>query len=145
MHISIKFCLDFFITSRSIHVVLIGFQYIFVSFRILVYFVALRNISFRFVSFVAFRFRFVAQYNPVSCVKLFLFCSFNDIFFMKTEIMNIRVPVKCETKQKRNEMKRNETEQNETKSNETKRNRSKRNDIFPKRNVTRKNEKFNMA
>ena len=36
------FCLDFFITSRSIHVVLIVFQYIFVSFRILVYFVALR-------------------------------------------------------------------------------------------------------
>ena len=75
MHISIKFCLDktFFITSRSIHVVLIGFQYIFVSFRILVYFVSLRilvyfvafrNISFRFVSFVAFRFRFVVQYNP---------------------------------------------------------------------------------
>ena len=83
MHISIQFCLDFFITSRSIHVVLIGFQYIFVSLRILVYFVSLRfvlhfsifrfvafrfafqYISFRFVSFVAFRFRFVVQYNPL--------------------------------------------------------------------------------
>jgi hypothetical protein len=45
MHISIKFCLDFFITSRSIHVVPIGFYYIFVSFRILVYFVSLRFVS----------------------------------------------------------------------------------------------------
>ena len=113
MHISIKFCLDFFITSRSIHVVLINwilvyfrfvshfsifrfvafrfaFQYISfrcVSFWILVYFVSsrfvldfnifrfvalrfsfqyisLRFVIFRFVSFVAFRFRFVVQYNP---------------------------------------------------------------------------------
>ena len=96
MHISIKFCLDFFITSRSIHVVLIGFQYIFVSFRILVYFVSLRFVShfgifrfvafrfsfqyislrfvsFRFVSFVAFRFRFVVQYNPGFLCEIYLF------------------------------------------------------------------------
>jgi hypothetical protein len=53
MHISIKFCLDF-ITSRSIHVVLIGFYYIFVSFRILVYFVSLRFVS----QFSIFRFAF---------------------------------------------------------------------------------------
>ena len=32
-----------------------------------------------------------------------------------------RVPVKCETKQKRNEIKRNETDRNEIKRNETKR------------------------
>ena len=62
---------------------LIGFQYIFVSFcilvysvafRILVYFVSLRLVShfsifrcviFRFVSFRFVRFRFVVQYNPV--------------------------------------------------------------------------------
>ena len=38
------------------------------------------------------------------------------------------------------ETKRNETERNEIKPNETK-----RNEIFPKRNVMKKNEKFNMA
>ena len=74
MHISIKFCLDFFITSRSIHVVLIGCQYIFVSFRILVNFVAFRIlvyfISLRFpifcfasLRFVIFRFDFVSQFS----------------------------------------------------------------------------------
>ena len=34
----------------------------------------------------------------VSCVNFFLFCSFNEIFFMKTEIMNIHfflVSPKC--------------------------------------------------
>ena len=66
MHISIKFCLDFFITSRSIHVVLIGFLYIFASFLNLVYVVAFRKISFRFVSFrfvrcVSISFRSLAQ------------------------------------------------------------------------------------
>ena len=33
----------------------------------------------------------------------------------------------------------------ETKPNETKSNETKRNEFFPKRNVTKKNEKFNMA
>ena len=33
----------------------------------------------------------------------------------------------------------------ETKRNEIKRKETKRNEIFPKRNVTKKNEKFNMA
>ena len=87
MHISIQFCLDFFITSRSIHVVLINwilvyfrfvshfsifrfvafcfaFQYISlrcVSFRILVYFVAFRNISFRFVRCVSISLRSLVQ------------------------------------------------------------------------------------
>ena len=81
MHISIKFCLDFFITSRSIHVVLIGFQYIFVSFCILVYFVAFRIlvyfVSLRFVShfgifrFVAFRFAFqYISFRFVRCVSI---------------------------------------------------------------------------
>ena len=60
------------------------------------------------------------------------------------------VPVKCETKQKRNETipnetKRNQTKPIETKRNEIKRNETKRNEIFPKLNVAKKNEKFNMA
>ena len=86
MHISITFCLDFFITSRSIHVVLIGFQYIFVSFCILVYFVAFRIliyfVSLRFVShfsifrFVAFRFAF--QYISLRNIS-FRFVSFRFV------------------------------------------------------------------
>ena len=53
------------------------------------------------------------------------------------------VPVKCETKQKRNgtkrnRSKRNETNRNETKQIETKRNKSKRNET--KRNETNRNE-----
>ena len=53
------------------------------------------------------------------------------------------VPVKCETKQKRNgtkrnRSKRNETNRNETKQIETKRNRSKRNET--KRNEANRNE-----
>ena len=74
MHISIKFCLDFFITSRSIHVVLIGFQYIFflflhfsifrfVALRFEFQYISLRNISFRFVSFRSLRFDFVSQFS----------------------------------------------------------------------------------
>ena len=55
----------------------------------------------------------------------------------------IGVPVKCETKQKRNgtkrnRSKRNETNRNETKQIETKRNKSKRNET--KRNETNRNE-----
>ena len=55
----------------------------------------------------------------------------------------IWVPVKCETKQKRNgtkrnRSKRNETNRNETKQIETKRNKSKRNET--KRNETNRNE-----
>jgi hypothetical protein len=42
------------------------------------------------------------------------------------------VPIKCETKSKRNETKRNETNRNETKPIETKRNRSKPNETKPK-------------
>ena len=77
MHISIKFCLDFFITSRSIHVVLIGFQYIFVSFRILVYFVSLCFVShFSIFRFVAFRFSF--QYISLRFV-IFRFVSFRFV------------------------------------------------------------------
>ena len=47
----------------------------------------------------------------------------------------------------RNEIKteRNETKRNEIKQNETKLIKTKRNEIFIKRNVTKKNEKFNMA
>ena len=56
---------------------------------------------------------------------------------------SIRVPVKCETKQKRNgtkrnRSKRNETNRNETKQIETKRNKSKRNET--KRYETNRNE-----
>ena len=92
MHISIKFCLDFFITSRSIHLVLIGFQYIFVSFCILVYFVAfcilVYFVSLRLVShfsifcFVAFRFAF--QYISFRCVSFLIlvyFVAFRNISF----------------------------------------------------------------
>ena len=39
-----------------------------------------------------------------------------------------RVPVKCETKQERNETDRNETNRNETEQIETKQNKSKRNE-----------------
>jgi hypothetical protein len=46
---------------------------------------------------------------------------------------------------KPNETKRNQTKRNETDRNETKRNQEKQNDCFPKRNVMKKNEKFNMA
>ena len=59
-----------------------------------------------------------------------------------------RVSVKCEAKRnqtKRNETDRNKTKRNQTKRNETDRNETKRNEIFPNRNVTKKNEKFNMA
>ena len=77
MHISIKFCLDFFIA----YWILVYFRFIlhfsifrcvshfsifrFVASRFAFQYISLRNISFRFVSFVAFRFRFVVQYNPV--------------------------------------------------------------------------------
>ena len=71
MHISIKLCLEFYTTSRSIHVVLIEFEYIFVSFRILVYFVALRIlvyfVSLRFVSHLTY---FVASFRFVRCVSI---------------------------------------------------------------------------
>ena len=58
-------------------------------------------------------------------------------------VKKTRVPVKCETKQKRNgtkrnRSKRNETNRNETKQIETKRNKSKRNET--KRNETNRNE-----
>ena len=58
-------------------------------------------------------------------------------------ISSFGVPVKCETKQKRNgtkrnRSKRNETNRNETKQIETKRNKSKRNET--KRNETNRNE-----
>ena len=49
-----------------------------------------------------------------------------------------RVPIKCETKQKRNETKRNEINENETKRNETKRNQRNGNEM--KRNQRKKNE-----
>ena len=63
-------------------------------------------------------------------------------------INSLRVPVKCETKQKRNgtkrnRSKRNETNRNETKQIETKRNRSKRNET--KRNETNRNETNDMT
>ena len=54
-----------------------------------------------------------------------------------------RVPVKCETKQKRNETDRNETKQIETKRNKSKRNETDRNEtkqIETKRNETNRNE-----
>ena len=71
MHISIKFCLVFFIISLSIHVVLIVFYYIFVSFRILVYFIAFRILVY-FVSFRIFSiFRFVAlRFVIFRCVSI---------------------------------------------------------------------------
>ena len=53
-----------------------------------------------------------------------------------------------ETKRKeteRNEIQRKETKHIETKRNEIKRTETKWNDFFPKRNVTNKNEKFNMV
>ena len=48
--------------------------------------------------------------------------------------IRLRVPVKCETKQKRNGTKRNRSKRNETNRNETKRNKTKRNKS--KRNKT---------
>jgi hypothetical protein len=39
----------------------------------------------------------------------------------------------------------NETQRSETERNETKSDKTKQNDFFPKRNVTKKNEKFNMT
>ena len=71
------------------------------------------------------------------------FCDF-DKFTLQTSVS--RVPVKCETKQKRNgtkqietkrnKSKRNETDRNETKQIETKRNQSKRNET--NRNETKR-------
>ena len=49
------------------------------------------------------------------------------IFYFCGETTEIGVPVKCETKQKRNETDRNETKRNQTKRNEMKRNETKRN------------------
>ena len=49
-----------------------------------------------------------------------------------------RVPIKCETKYKRNETKRNEINENETKRNETKRNQRNGNEM--KRNQRKQNE-----
>ena len=62
---------------------------------------------------------------------------------MMSHAVNKRVPIKCETKQKRNETKRNETKRNETKrneinENETKRNQRNENEI--KRNQRKQNE-----
>ena len=53
--------------------------------------------------------------------------------------------VREEIKTERNETKRNRTKRSEIKQNETKPIKTKRDDIFPKRNVTKENEKFNMA
>ena len=51
------------------------------------------------------------------------------------------VPIKCETKQKRNETKRNEINENETKRNEINKNETKRNEINEtKRNQRNENE-----
>ena len=68
--------------------------------------------------------------------------------FMCNSIAIARVPVKCETKQKRNGTKRNRSKRNETKQIETKRNKSKRNEtdrnetkqIETKRNKTKRNK-----
>ena len=49
--------------------------------------------------------------------------------FFPSDLPVVRVPVKCETKQKRNEIERNEIKRNETKPIETKRNEIKRNDV----------------
>ena len=53
--------------------------------------------------------------------------------------------VRNEIKTERSETKRNQTKRNETDQNETKPIETKRNKIFPKQNVTKKNEKINMA
>ena len=63
---------------------------------------------------------------PVQCFKIFTDKRSKSLGYLQSA--------------KRNQTKRNETDQNETKPNETK-----RNDFFPKRNVMKKNEKFNMA
>ena len=74
------FLLDFSIFSFLLHLYFVAFRILvyfvslhffshfsifrFVKFRFAFQYISLRNISFRFVSFVAFRFRFVVQYNP---------------------------------------------------------------------------------
>ena len=55
-----------------------------------------------------------------------------------TERPLIGVPVKCETKQKRNETKQIETKRNKSKRNETDRNETKQ--IETKRNKSKRNE-----
>ena len=104
MHISIKFCLDFFITSRSIHVVLIGFQYIFVSFCILVYFVAFRilvyfvslRFAFQYISLrnVSFRFDFVSQFSTTLIFNPFYIGPYEDYFCVCLGCHNLQLHYK---------------------------------------------------
>ena len=75
--------------------------------------------------------RFIPQFFGLGVYRLSIHCT------PASHRFSIRVPAKCETKQKtkRNEtkqieMKRNETDRNETKRNKSKRNETKRSAIF---------------